>query len=248
MSDSDEVVRVEERPDGVAVVTLCRPHVLNAVSTDMARQLTAAIARLEGVAGCIVLTGEGARAFGAGLDLRELREAASDQRARQQETMLAMQKTLSRSAVPIVAAVNGMAMGASWQMALHGDLVVAADSAQFAMPEIAAGQPCIIGSWLLSSLIPVAAVTDIVLTGRRVSAAEAQSIGLVHRVVADEALLEVAIGLASDLAARRSRSFDATRAWIRALRYERRGGFAHALDHADAVLADINRISKEASP
>lgn len=246
MSESEAVVRVERRPDGVAIVTLARPHVLNAVSTQMARELTEAVHELEETATCVILTGDGDRAFGAGLDLTELRDGTVTQRAGQQQAMLTMQRTLAESRVPLVAAVNGLAMGASWQMVLHCDFVVAVDSAQFGMPEISAGQPCIIGSWLLSTVQPSSIVADIVLTSRRVSAGEARDLGLVSSVVGPGALLDAAGTLAGQLAARRSLAFDATRSWIRSLRYETSGGFERTLTHADTVLAQINRIPKEA--
>lgn len=247
MSDVDAPLRVTRRDDGVVLVTLSRPRVLNAISTEMASWIVRLLAELDDTAGSIVLTGDGDRAFGAGLDLRELREADALQRAEQQRTMLAMQRALAECRVLMVAAVNSLAMGASWQTALHCDVVFAAASAQFAMPETTAGQACIVGSWLLGSLVPTGTVADVVLTGRRVPAAEAERLGLVQRVLPDGELLAASIALASELAARRSVAFDATRAWVRRLRYTANGGLENALRHADTVLADINRIPKEAS-
>lgn len=245
MTEPESPLGIESLTGGVTVLTIERPKALNAISTRLAQELARAVVQAGDDTGCLVVTGAGDRAFGAGLDLRELERADPQQRAAQQNALLEMQRTLAESRIPLVAAVNGLALGASWQLALHCDVVLAAETAQFGMPEISAGQPCIIGSWLLGTSVSASVVADVVLAGHRITAREARALGLVGALVPRDRLLEESVAYARTLASRRSPAFDGTRAWMRRLRYQGHGGFDDALRHADRVLAQNNLTPKE---
>jgi enoyl-CoA hydratase len=187
--------------DGVALVTIQRPDVLNALSFDLLDALADALDALDGDPACraIVLTGAGDRAFAAGADIREL--------ARQTSISLLVEDRFSAwdriGAVrkPVIAAVRGFALGGGCELAMACDLIVAADDARFGQPEITIGvMPGAGGTQRLPRAIGTARAMDLVLTGRTISGAEAGQMGLVSRVVPAAAVLGEALDLAATIA------------------------------------------------
>ncbi|MCR1785828.1 enoyl-CoA hydratase/isomerase family protein [Nocardioides carbamazepini] len=241
---SAQVLRVDEPADGVAVLTLSRPERLNALSAALADQLAdELVARAtDDRTRVVVLTGAGERAFGAGIDVRELAEGSVEQRDRHQAAMLRLQRTLADGALPVVAAVRGIAVGASFQLLLHSDLVVVGRSGRLAMRELAAGMPAILGGWLLHQRVGAQVAADLVLTGRWVGAEEAVRLGLAARVVADGDELDTAVSLAAAIAALPADALRATHGWLRRLRSTGAPAtFAGAVDAADDILHAANR-------
>ena len=186
---------------GVALVTLHRPDVLNALSFDLLDELAAVLERLDGDPDCraIVLTGSGSRAFAAGADIREL--------ARQTpvtllvEDRFAVWDRIGATRTPLIAAVRGFALGGGCELAMSCDIIVAAEDASFGQPEINLGvMPGAGGTQRMTRAIGKARAMDLILTGRTIGAAEAERIGLVSRVVAPEETLDEAIELASRIA------------------------------------------------
>lgn len=193
------------RRDGVAIVTLARPDVMNAISVQMRAELRQALdhARSDPAVGAVVLTGGGDRAFSAGMDLREFARLSAELpvaeikrlRAGQSEGIAGFDK-------PILAAVNGLAMGGGVELALQCDLIFAADTASFAFPEIKRGlMPGNGGTQRLARRIGKSRALEIILTGRSVDAAEALTIGLVDHLVPRAGLLDRAVTLAAAMAA-----------------------------------------------
>jgi enoyl-CoA hydratase len=187
--------------DGVALVTLDRPDVLNALSFDLLDELATVLERLDGDPGCraIVLTGSGSRAFAAGADIREL--------ARQTtvslfvEDRFAVWDRLAAIRTPLIAAVRGFALGGGCELALTCDMIVAGDDASFGQPEINLGvMPGAGGTQRLTRAIGKARAMDLILTGRTIRAGEAEAMGLVSRVVPAEQTLSEALGLAGRIA------------------------------------------------
>jgi enoyl-CoA hydratase/carnithine racemase len=201
-------VRLEH--DGpVATVTLCRPEVLNAQTPETWTQLREYGRALTGDVRVVVVRAEG-RAFSAGLDLsfanspdapESLHAIATLQPEVAQNRIATFQQGfawLRRPDLVSIAAVQGHAIGAGFQLALACDLRVAADDAQFAMAEIALGLvPDLGGTKRLVELVGYARAMEICLTGRRVPAAEAERIGLANLVVPIDQLS----GATDDLAA-----------------------------------------------
>ena len=222
--------------DGVALVTLERPEVLNALSFDLLDELAAALERLDANAACrvIVLTGSGERAFAAGADIREL--------ARQTPVTLlvddrfAVWERIAATRKPVIAAVRGFALGGGCELALSCDLIVAGDDARFGQPEINLGvMPGAGGTQRLTRAIGRARSMDLVLTGRAITAREAEAMGLVSRVVAADETLDAALDLASAIAAQPPVAVLAAKEAVRlaeelplaaGLRHERRAFFA----------------------
>jgi enoyl-CoA hydratase/carnithine racemase len=192
-----------EVADRVATVTLDRPEALNAISTELARTLAELVEPLatDPRVGAVVLTGAGERAFCVGADLKE-RAGFDDQGwFAQREVFRRGFAAVRRCPLPTVAAVFGFALGGGTELALACDLVVAAEDAVFGLPEVGLGLvPAGGGTQLLVRRVGRSAAKDLVLTGRRVDAAEAGRLGLADRVVPRAELPAAARALAATIA------------------------------------------------
>lgn len=189
----------------VAVLTIDRPAAMNAISMQMRADLRGALEALrrDPEIGAAVLTGSGDKAFSAGMDLREFAQSNANVpvsemrrfRWEQGEGIVAFDK-------PIIAAVNGLAVGGGVELALQCDLIFAAEQASFAFAEVKRGlMPGNGGTQRLARRIGQARALEMILTGRTVDAAEALAIGLVEHVVPRAALLERAVALGEAIAA-----------------------------------------------
>jgi enoyl-CoA hydratase len=221
---------------GVALVTIERPDVLNALSFDLLDDLADALAGLDADPRCraIVLTGSGTRAFAAGADIREL--ATQTPISLLVEDRFAAWDRIAATRTPLIAAVRGFALGGGCELAMSCDLIVAGDDAQFGQPEINLGvMPGAGGTQRLTRAIGRARAMDLVLTGRTITAAEAEAMGLVSRVVPADETLEVALGLGATIAGKAPVAVLAAKEAVRlaeelplsaGLRHERRAFFA----------------------
>jgi enoyl-CoA hydratase len=187
--------------EAVALITLDRPEVLNALDAETMRQLVEALERLDAddACRCIVITGAGERAFAAGSDIREMAEATPVS-LRRVDTFARWER-IRRVRKPIVAAVRGYALGGGCELAMACDLVVAADDAVFGQPEIKLGViPGAGGTQRLTRALGKAKAMELILTGRNLPAKEAEARGLVTTLVAREATLPAALELAAQVA------------------------------------------------
>lgn len=233
---------VEQAPENVRVLTISRPARMNALTSSAVAELLAALDEsVEDRAGAVVLTGAGDRAFGAGLDVREHATASVTERDDTQNLFTKLHRTLADFPIPIIAAVNGIAAGASFQFALHCDLMVIGKHAKVGLPELSAGLPCILGSWLLERRLGPALTADLVLTGRWLSAGEAVELGLAARIVEPGEERAAAESIAAEISSRDGEARAVTHEWLRRLRTGPSTSFADALTAADLVLHDSNR-------
>ena len=187
--------------DGVALVVLDRPKVLNALDFGLIEALTDVLEWLDGepACRCIVITGAGDRAFAAGADIAEL--------AVQTPTSLTVDdhfhrwERIKRIRKPIIAAVRGFALGGGCELAMTCDMIVAGEDAQFGQPEIKLGvMPGAGGTQRLTRAIGKARAMEMVLTGATIGARDAEAHGLVSRVVPSEATVPAALELAAKIA------------------------------------------------
>jgi enoyl-CoA hydratase/carnithine racemase len=227
---------LELRRDGaVAEIVLSRPDALNAISTDLARELAAMTTELAASTDVrvVLLSAAGDRAFCVGADLKE-RNGMTD-------AQILAQRTVFRVAFggvldlpqPTVAAVHGFALGGGCELALSCDLVVADDSAVLGLPEVTIGLvPGGGGTQLALRRLGPGRAADVVLTGRRIAAAEAADLGLVDRLVPAGSAHTAARELAEQIAAN---SPVATRAAKRALRRGWGLDYAAAMEVEDAA-------------
>ena len=200
-TDQKPRIKVERPAEGVALIWLDRPEVLNALDYRTMGELTAALEELdrdESVR-CVVITGSGDRAFAAGADIKEMADATPVTMS--VANNFARWERLRRIRVPLIAAVRGFALGGGCELAMACDMVVAADDAQFGQPEIKLGiMPGAGGTQRLTRALGKARAMELILTGRNIGAAEAYERGLVSQVVAREETLNAALALAAEVA------------------------------------------------
>jgi enoyl-CoA hydratase len=183
--------------DGVGLVTIVRPEVLNALSFGLVGEIADAFEALDGHPDCraIVLTGDGERAFAAGADIKELAVQNPTDLAR--EDPFTHWDRIRRVRTPIVAAVRGVALGGGCELAMACDLIICGDDARFGQPEIKLGvMPGAGGTQRLTRAIGKARAMDLILTGRTIDAAEALASGLVSRVVPAAETVSAALDVA----------------------------------------------------
>ena len=197
---------IVERAGAVAVVTLNRPEVLNALNLQMLAELRDAIAGFDADDSlrAIILTGSGPRAFAAGADIAELNALdsarAGEEQARRGQALTA---SFERLRVPVIAAVNGFALGGGCELAMACDIRIASANARFGQPEVNLGLlPGYGGTQRATRLLGEGWAMYLCLTGEMIDAPEALRIGLVQRVTAPEALLDEAQRIAALIAAK----------------------------------------------
>ena len=188
--------------DGIATITINRPDVLNALD----RPTRAALAEAFAAAGAdeavraVVLTGAGERAFSAGQDLAEAQHFDGDAAVAWVEELRALYRTVRAFEKPVVAAVNGVAAGLGFQLALLADLRVAAEGARLGQTELNAGVASITGPWIMREFMGLAHTLEMALSARLATAAECRDLGLVNEVAAPQALQARARARAAALA------------------------------------------------
>ena len=194
-----------ERDGAVAIVTFNRPKVLNALNAQTLTELAGAMASFKDDAGvrAIVITGAGDKSFVAGADINELAVlspvAGKDHARRGQQIFDAIEQL----GKPVIAAVNGFALGGGCELAMACTLRMAADTARFGQPEINLGLiPGYAGSQRLPRLVGKGVALEILLTGDLINAQRAYEIGLVNRVVPAAELMTEAKKLAQTLASK----------------------------------------------
>jgi enoyl-CoA hydratase len=198
---SYELLTLEIRDDKVAVITLNRPPV-NALNLALVGELGRAIEVLSNTEGlrAVVLTGAG-RAFVAGADIAQMRDFSAAQAARfaqEGQTVLSRLETLP---VPVIAAVNGFALGGGCELAMCCDIILAGPKALFGQPEVKLGViPGFGGTQRLTRLVGRQRARELCYTGRVVKAAEAVEIGLALKVVEGD-VVEAALALAAEISA-----------------------------------------------
>lgn len=189
-----------ERRERVGLITLNRPKTLNALNTELAGEMLAALKAFDaddGI-GAIVVTGS-PRAFAAGADIEEMaNKSFNDLYAHDIFAEWDQVRTIGK---PIIAAVAGFALGGGCELAMLCDFIIAADDAQFGQPEIKLGiLPGIGASQRLTRAVGKSLAMDLILTGRTLGAAEALAAGLVARVVPSALLLQTALEAAHTIA------------------------------------------------
>lgn len=220
-------VRTDRADDGVAVVTLDRPDRLNALSATLISDLIGALDALkrDRDVRVIVLTGEG-RGFCAGTDLSGDRDPAPDAEGRgpvgqvwrTQQHVASMVVAIHEHPKPIVAAVHGAAVGGGLAMALASDLRVATASARFGAVFINIGlSSCDVGtSYLLPRIVGVTRASELMLTGRHFSGAEADAFGMLNAVAPEGDHLSVALELARQVSAQHEFGLELTKSGLHA--------------------------------
>jgi enoyl-CoA hydratase len=192
---------IVEIDDHVCLIKLNRPDALNALNTELLKELAAALGEAEEneKVRCIVLTGS-EKAFAAGADVREMSEKTFVD-AFKSDLFSVETEAIQRCRKPIIAAVAGYALGGGCELAMMCDFIIAADTAKFGQPEINLGVVAGIGgTQRLTRFVGKSKSMDMHLTGRFMDAEEAERAGLVSRVVPAKKLMEEAMGAAQKIA------------------------------------------------
>lgn len=194
-----ENILVETRGN-VGLITLDRPKVLNALSSELFVDVSAALDAYEedDKIGCIVITGS-EKAFAAGADIKEMSEL--DYAEAYKQDFITPWDRVARNRKPIVAAVAGYALGGGCELAMMCDFILAADTAKFGQPEITLGtMPGAGGTQRLTRLVGKSKAMEMCLTGRMMDAQEAERVGLVSRIIPADDLMEETLKVAQKIA------------------------------------------------
>lgn len=198
MKDS---VLIEVR-GAVGIITLNRPQILNAWNAPMRSRLVECFDELEAneAVRSIILTGAGERAFGAGQDLNETKTFDPDRAEAWMHEWERLYDRIRSLSKPVIAALNGVAAGSAFQVALLCDLRIGHDGVTMGQPEINSGIASVTGPWIMKEMIGLARTIDLTLTGRMMDADECFRIGLINRIVPKAKVMEASLALAEELA------------------------------------------------
>ena len=192
------------RDGGVVTITIYHPP-LNVLSAQVGRELGEALDRIESdsAASVVILTGSGDRAFAAGADIQELQRLSGSDAEEMTHRWHRLFRRIEGFRLPVIAAVNGVALGGGCELAMACDIRYASEKARFGQPEINLGLiPGWGGTQRLPRLIGRGRALELMMTGDLFDAAEAERLGLVNRVTAPDALMETVGELAGRMAAK----------------------------------------------
>ena len=246
------------KSDGICTVRINRPDKLNAMNLDVTRELIRTFEDLghdEDVR-VIILTGEGQKAFCAGADIAYMSKISADESVECARLGQLATTTVETVRQPVIAAINGFALGGGCELALSCDIRIAADTARLGQPEVTIGiTPGFGGTQRLMRIVGIAKAKELVYRGNMIGADEAERIGLVNRTVPLASLMEEATKMAAEIAGNsemgvrmskisinKGRNADLdTGLGIELLSW--RNCFAHP-DHKDRMDAFINKSKK----
>ena len=199
-----ENVRTENK-DGVLVITIDRPKVLNALNAQTVAEIGEAFAaaREDDSVRCVIVTGSGEKAFVAGADINELAQMTPITGKATAERGQRVFRAIEKFPKPVIAAINGFALGGGCELALACHIRIASEKAQLGLPEVSLGIiPGYGGTQRMARLLGKGKALELILTGDRVGAAEAERIGLVNKVVPADQLMTAAEEMARTIAKR----------------------------------------------
>lgn len=193
MSTSYETLLLEAEDNGVYTITINRPDKLNALNSTVFNELDQALNELAGDDNLrgLIITGTGDKAFVAGADIKELSSLNPDEAEEKSEFGQRIFSRIESLRVPVIAAVNGYALGGGLELAMACHIRIASPKAQMGLPEVSLGLiPGYGGTQRLAQLTGKAKALELIMTGRFVKAEEAMQIGLVNAVAEESALDE----------------------------------------------------------
>ena len=197
-------IRTEQK-DGILTITIDRPKVLNALNAQTVTELGRAFdeARDDDSIRCVILTGGGEKAFVAGADINELSQMTPLTGKAVAERGQRILSKIERLPKPVIAAINGFALGGGCEIALACHIRIASEKAQLGLPEVTLGIiPGYGGTQRMARLLGKGKALELILTGDRVGAVEAERIGLVNKVVPADQLMSTAEEMARKIASR----------------------------------------------
>lgn len=198
-----ENILLEEIKAGIFRLTINRPKVLNALNADTLNEMSAALYALSinKAARVLLITGAGAKAFVAGADIEHMSKLTPLEGKAFAEQGMQVFRRLETLNIPVIALVNGYALGGGCELAMSCDFILASDNAKFGQPEVNLGvTPGFGGTQRLTRLVGTAMAMELLVTGRTISASEALQRGLVNHVHPQEQLWDKGLELAEMIA------------------------------------------------
>ncbi len=195
---------IVEIKDKVGIVKMNRPNAMNALNGETLQELDKAFSHLgeSGQVKVIVITGEG-KAFVAGADIAEMKDMSGDEAGEFSKFGQSVFDHIAKTEKPVIAAVNGFALGGGCELALACDFRIASDKAKLGQPEVNLGvTPGFAGTQRLSRLVGTAKAKEMIFTGDMVDAQTAHSIGLVNQVIPADQLMDVCMKMANKIASK----------------------------------------------
>jgi len=191
------------KSDGICIIKINRPEKLNAMNSDVAKEIISIFEKTgtDDSVKVIILTGEGDRAFSAGADIEYMSKISPDESVEYAKLGQLLTATVENVRQPTIAAVNGFALGGGCELAMSCDIRIASDTAKFGQPEVTIGiPPGWGGTQRLLRIVGIAKAKELVYTGKMIKADEAKEIGLVNHVVPLASLMDEAMKMAKTIA------------------------------------------------
>ena len=211
-----EIINIQKQ-GRIAILTLNRPDALNALTQELARAITDRLVELDTATNVdgIVLTGAGNKAFCAGVDLQEAIGIKVDEIEEWFRSVCNVYRQILLTNKPVIAALNGVAAGGGFQMALVSDQRIAHAGIKMGQPEINAGIPSIMGSYWMDLHLGWSKNQELSMTGRLLPANEAKELGLINHIVEPNLLLSKACSVAEEFAAKPPTAWKRTKSRFR---------------------------------
>lgn len=187
----------------VATITINRPKALNALSTQVLTELNACLDEVDANKDiyAVVITGAGEKSFVAGADIAEMKDKSVEEAATYGEFGNAVFRKIETFRCPVIAAINGFALGGGCELAMSCDIRIASENAVFGQPEVGLGiTPGFGGTQRLARLVPAGIAKELIFGARNIKVQRAYEIGLVNKVVALEELMPTALKMAAGIA------------------------------------------------
>lgn len=187
-------LKIEQKDKGVWILTINRPESLNALNSQVLTDLGDFVRQLGEMdfdsVRCLIVTGQGEKAFVAGADIKEMADMSAQQSQAFAERGQSVFHELNLLKIPVIAAVNGFALGGGFELALACDFIVCSDNAKFGLPEVSLGLiPGFGGTQRLASAVGLRKARELIYTGDMVSASDAKTLGIVSEVVLQPELM-----------------------------------------------------------
>ncbi len=231
--------------NNIATITFSRPQSLNAINSTVFTELNAVLDDLEKDPDLkvVILTGEG-KAFVAGADIAEMQKKSPAEAKVFSETGHKSMERIEEFKVPVIAAVNGFALGGGLELALACDFIIASEKAKFSAPEVNLGLiPGFNGTQRLTRAVGPGYAKYMICTADMINAEEALRTGLVQKVTSPEELMQTVVGIAENIA---SKGPDAVKAAKRAINYGLKNGFVKGSENEQNEFSQqFNEQGKE---
>lgn len=233
-----------EKKDRIAILAISRPEALNALNTEVLSDISAAVDQAAGDDEVLVLiiTGEG-KSFVSGADIAKMKDLTAVESQQFSDFGNNVFLKIENLAKPVIAAINGYALGGGCELAMSCDLRIASDNAKFGQPEVGLGiTPGFGGTQRLPRLIGAAKAKELIFTARIITAQDAYALGLLNRVVARDELMDAALELANEIAKNAQVAVrQSKRAINRGLQADISTGLAYEADASAVCYATVDQ-------